>query len=397
MTLHRSILKTLTSGSLSLADLQMATAVSLPTLRKAVQELTAARWIRVVGQAEANGGRPAMLFGLDSTHYLVVAVHLQLPGVHLATCDLYGNVLDTRDLFDKVIPSPTEVVQAITGYVEWARSAFNNRAILGVGLATPGFIDATTGDILVIGRVKGWQKIPICRRLQDLLQVPVYVANDIDCMAFAEFHYTHDLDERNLAYVGFDEGVKISLFLRGQLYKSFLGNAGLISSALLRVDGVANSEDVVDLLSLVGVSHLLERRIHLLPESERAAYTDLLSLSARRRMLSIVQGSDLGICRQIAHEVIQATATVVANMALLIQPDVVVMGGALSRMSNPLFEDLRRAISARLPGLVDHHVLIQQASFSSPSTAAIGAAHHLWDCYLSQADQDTLQIAYNRD
>ncbi|MEZ4555504.1 MAG: hypothetical protein R2854_03470 [Caldilineaceae bacterium] len=65
---------------MSLADLQQATQVSLPTLRRAVQDLTDARWIRVVGQAEANGGRPAMLFGADTTRFLLVGVHLQLPG-----------------------------------------------------------------------------------------------------------------------------------------------------------------------------------------------------------------------------------------------------------------------------------------------------------------------------
>ncbi|MEZ4719331.1 MAG: helix-turn-helix domain-containing protein [Caldilineaceae bacterium] len=72
MSLPRAVIRHVLSTPMSLADLQQATQVSLPTLRRAVQDLTDARWIRVVGQAEANGGRPAMLFGADTTRFLLV-------------------------------------------------------------------------------------------------------------------------------------------------------------------------------------------------------------------------------------------------------------------------------------------------------------------------------------
>ncbi|MEZ4635554.1 MAG: hypothetical protein R2856_11410 [Caldilineaceae bacterium] len=49
MSLQRSILRTVLNAPMSLADLQQATQVSLPTLRRAVQDLSDAQWIRVVG------------------------------------------------------------------------------------------------------------------------------------------------------------------------------------------------------------------------------------------------------------------------------------------------------------------------------------------------------------
>ncbi|MBK8019915.1 MAG: winged helix-turn-helix transcriptional regulator [Chloroflexi bacterium] len=79
MVPHTDILKILRTRPMSLADLQQATQVSLPTLRKAVQDLVDAQWIRIVGQAGANGGRPPNMFGLDDSHYVLIGVHLQLP------------------------------------------------------------------------------------------------------------------------------------------------------------------------------------------------------------------------------------------------------------------------------------------------------------------------------
>ncbi len=65
--------------------------------------------------------------------------------------------------------------------------------------------------------------------------MPVQIANDIDCMAFAEIQHTGKSLVDNLVYVGFDEGVKASMFLNGELYKGSLGNAGLIVNRLLNV------------------------------------------------------------------------------------------------------------------------------------------------------------------
>ncbi|MCB9456823.1 MAG: ROK family protein [Anaerolineaceae bacterium] len=391
--LHRSIVRLLAQSPLSLADMQVATAVSLPTLRKAVQDLIDSRWIRVVGQAEANGGRPAMLFGLDSGHYIVLGVHLQLPGVRLITSDLTGQVLDETEIFSKEVPSPGDTINAIMEYVAATRARYRERHLLGIGIATPGFIEPNTGDILTIGRVAGWQNFPVCHRLKAATGVPVYIANDVDCMAFAEFHYTNETNGRNLAYVGFDEGVKVSLFLSGRLYKSSLGNAGLIASPLLHVNGIPDQQAVKDLLTIVGVSSRFEQQVAALSEVEQQPYVPLLAANARRRFSLILKGAvdGLPVCRALAHQVIQALAVAVANVIYVVQPDFVVIGGVLSPMPTELFTDLRVAIAAHLPSLIGNHVIIQSASFASLNSAAVGATQHFLQSYLSSITLDALQ------
>lgn len=393
MSTHRFIIRHLLNAPMALADLQAASQVSLPTLRKVVQELTDARWIRVVGQAEANGGRPAMLFGLDDSFYLIVGIHLQLPGIRLITTDLSGQVLDEVDMFDKVVPSPGEAAQALGDYVAQVRRQYPGRPVLGVGIASPGFTDPATGDIISIGRVPGWHNFPICRRLQALTGVPVYIANDVDCMALAEFQHTGESFERNLAYVGFDEGVKVSLFLNGELYRGSLGNAGLIAVPLLHVRDVADQNAVKELLTLVGLSQLFEQRVAVLDAAEQAAYGPILQKNARQRVPEILQGAveGLPVCYEITQQMIVALAVAVANVVYMIQPDVIVIGGALSGMSGSLSGDLKRAIASYLPRLIDHHVMVQQAALPWPGSAACGATQHFLQSYLNDPGVDALQ------
>ncbi|MEZ4635553.1 MAG: hypothetical protein R2856_11405 [Caldilineaceae bacterium] len=87
---------------------------------------------------------------------------------------------------------------------------------------------------------------------QAMLDLPVQIANDVDCMAFAEFQHTSEPLEKNLAYVGYDEAVKVSLFLRGELYKGSLGNAGLIGSHLINAGDQLDSANVHRSLTVVG-------------------------------------------------------------------------------------------------------------------------------------------------
>ena len=386
MSLPHEIVRQVLNQPQPLAALQRATEVSLPTLRRAVQELTEARWITVVGQAQARGGRPAMLFGLDNSRYLLLGVHLQLPGMRLVTSDLTGHVYKEEKLFDRAVPAPEEAVQAVADYVARVRSQFPQRTLLGVGVASPGFTDPATGDILSIGRVPTWGNFPICRRLQSVSELPVAIANDVDCMAFAEFLHSQESLAGNLAYVGYDEAVKVSLFLQGELYRGALGNAGLIASHLLRVGEVDSGEDVEALLTVHGVNRLIEQRVASLDAADRAPYAGFLEITNPRqrfRHLLTREDADLPICSDVMADLSATSAAAAANIALVIQPDVVVIGGLLGAMSGERFAQLELAIRSHLPALVSHSVLIRQSKHTGQNAAAIGANYHFLRTYLN--------------
>jgi len=80
-------------------------------------------------------------------------------------------------------------------------------------------------------------------------------------MAIAEFHHSHKTFKKNLAYIGFDVGVKVSLFLKGELYKGSLGNAGLIASHLMSISGQMDKQESNDLLKISGINSIFEKKV----------------------------------------------------------------------------------------------------------------------------------------
>lgn len=386
---HTDILKLLRSSSMSLADLQHETQVSLPTLRKAVQELTDARWIRITGQAEVNSGRPPKMFGFDSTAFVIIGVHVQLPGLHMVTTDLNGQVLDEQRIVQADIPQPQDVLDTITDYVLSVREILADRVILGIGIAAPGFIDPESGDILLIGRVPDWQNIPICTRLQVRLGLPVHVGNDVDCMAFAEFRHSGMPFDRHLIYVGFDEGVKASLFLNGELYKGALGNPGLIASHLLHVDSDAALNHDGLRPTIHNINAVFSRQADTLSPAERARYTPILSIKdPRQRFEHILQADpdEYPLCLEVVRLMNDMVAVAVANLIFIIQPSVCVLGGMLSLLSPQSFADVERRIRSYLLPIINHKIDLQPGRVMSANNAAVGATHYFFEHYLASQD-----------
>ncbi len=215
-------------------------------------------------------------------------------------------------------------------------------------------------------------------------------------MAVAEFQYTRHPLDKNMAYCGFDEGVKVSLFFKGELFSSSLGNAGLIAGNLLRVIEVSEVEEARNLLTVVGVDQIFEQSIALLDGTERSSYAHILATTNPRERLTLILGgaSDgLPICREIARSLIAVLAVAVANVILIIQPDVVVIGGLLSAMSRDLFAELETATRKHVPALISHNTIFEQGRLVSRNSAAIGANYFFLQDYVSDAAVDLLSIA----
>lgn len=395
MTVHKTILRQLLHEPATMAKLQAAAQVSLPTLRKAVQDLTEAGWIQVVGHAEANGGRPAMLYGVNESGAILAGLHLQLPGLHMIVTDLKGNVLEERDLFEGEVPAQTQSITAVSEAMEEISAAYPGQRIIGIGIASPGFIDPQTGDIITIGRVPAWSNFPFCRRLQTAVGLPVHIANDIDCMAFAEFEYSKQPLSQNLVYIGFDEGVKASMYLNGEIYRGALGNAGLISSRLLRVEeGIAAP---ADLLSIAGVLRRFEEQLRALPEDWQKPCQNILESGTPRTIFQTIlrnAHSDMTVCHDLVLELINALSAAVANLIYIVQPDSVVIGGFLSLLPRGLYDQLETSIRTKLPALISNNLVIQQALLTSQNSAAAGAVQHFLKSYLSDPDTDLLQTRH---
>ncbi len=387
MPLQSEIIQQLLKRPMSLADLAHSTTASLPTIRRAVQALTEARWIEIIGQAEANGGRPAMLYGINEDHYMIFGLELQLPGLQLLVSTLSGSIFERIDLFQGEIPDPNLALRVVVDSIHEIANRYPHRQALGIGVAAPGFIDLNSGDIIAIGRVPSFKNFPICRHLRESTRLPVQIANDVDCMAIAEFHDNYERLKKNLVYVGFCEGVKASLFLNGELYKSSNGNAGLIDPGLLKSEGYLKPQLRNRLLTTSGFNDVFDQLVGDLAPDDKAAYQDISSLKdENERFKAIIEraATEDPICYAMSADMISLLSTAIANIVLTVQPDEVIIGGLLGALPKRLFRQFESAVRGQIPALISNNLMIKQGTMAYNNNAAIGAIYHFLESKLTE-------------
>jgi predicted NBD/HSP70 family sugar kinase len=371
--LSRTIIELLSRNPMSQASLQDVTQVSLPTLRRAIQQLVESQWIMTVGQSATTGGRPAMLYGLNPQFHAIIGVHLQLPGMNLFVVDLTGTLLHEVHVNSNHPLSPEEVISEITNYVSQFDRQFPERRLLGVGIAAPGYIDPQLGEIISIGRVEGWQNFPISSRITATTGLPAAIVNDIDCMASAEVLHAAAPTDDNLAYVGVYEGIKASVFLNNDLYKGPFGNAGIIGRNRIKVHGEENYQSLEELASIRAITRHFQQQSSTIPEHQ-----DVLDQSDTRLQFQLimdvaVRGDEL--CASLIAEMSDLLAAEIANLIYTIQPSILIVGGALSTMPKPLFSSLELQIRQHLPTLLSNQLVIQQAQLSLSNSVPVGLAY----------------------
>lgn len=385
MDTRRSILAHLLVRSASLAELGDVTGASLPTVRRAVHELERDRWVRVVGREQATGGRPANRFGIDGGVYAVVGAHLAHPGMRLVATDLSGHGVEASTPPDVGSLDAETVQREVRRFLEHLRVRHPSRRVLGLGVATPGYVDPSSGTIITIGRVPNWDNLPLRQRLHEATGHRATVVNDVDALATAEL--TAEELDGPAAYVGFAEGVKFSMFLAGSPYAGPFGNAGLVAPKLL---AGGEDPDTARLLSVTGLAELHDRHVR-----DAGGSPERRTPGGRRAVEAILDDAMKG--RRPARDLVERMSVVlgmqIAMFVHLVQPTTLILGGALAGAPDGVRARIERETRRRLPTLLDNNLRTRPARVVDVDGTAVGATRVWVQRYLREAAEPLSAVA----
>lgn len=375
-SLKSSIISLLHEGAKTLAELRAATEVSLPTLRLALQELLDDGWIVPVGQSSPTGGRRATLYGLNANTHLVIGVHLEIPALNMIVSSLDGKIIDRIHQEDQKELVPDDAIRKIILYVQQIQDAYPDRKILGLGLATPGFLDLATGKILFSLRAPHFQNFPLKARLERELNLPVIIENDVDCMAIAELTHTDLPDVSHILYLGFTEGVKVSMIMGGQLIKGPYGNAGMIGRATV------SPHESPEIASLSSVCRAFDKCLSTLPDPSKTLLT-IASLSDRsakfKAILNAIETEE--ICENIVTDVIDTISEEISKLIRFLHSELLIIGGALSHLPPNMQAYMENKVRKGLPSFINNHLLVRYARMVGVRVAATGVVHQFIERY----------------
>lgn len=216
--------------AMSRAEIAKITKLSATTVSSLVDELIEEGYVVESGEkSSAGAGRRAISLEISKNKGFVISVGL---GNHLFYCTLsnfHSEVV--AELRVPAVKGNDNVLQAILDCIsEIIRIAGINdfSLIKGIGISSPGIVDETSRTI-TYSRFLELKDFEIVKLLQFRYHLPIYVMNDTNAAAFAEYYLETSPEVKNVLYVWVYEGVGARLIINGQVISGYKGRAGEVA------------------------------------------------------------------------------------------------------------------------------------------------------------------------
>lgn len=150
------------------------------------------------------------------------------------TAVVLGN--DSGQILDKIKFETVRKNETIQNILNSIKSLMDDR-VKAIGVSCGGPLDGKRGIILSPPNLPGWDHVEIVKLIQNDFLVPVYLQNDADAGALAEWYFGNAKSYKNVVFITCGTGFGAGLILNGNLYTGTSNSAGEIGHVRLYEKG----------------------------------------------------------------------------------------------------------------------------------------------------------------
>ncbi|WP_051147376.1 ROK family transcriptional regulator [Glaciibacter superstes] len=327
-------------GTLSISDVAQRTGLSRPTVDAVIAGLESHGLLSAApaDASTANGGRPARRFQFEAEHAIVAGVDAGPRNIRVVLADLQGRVVarahreigadsrkgtgqhgtgapgtgkhDTGEL--SAMQRVEEVIATMHDALETAGIPPAKLQVACVGVSGIVGFDGRISQSFVVPE---WNGIDIAKRIGQAFDCHVFLENDIKLAAFAEHHLGAAQLVSNTLYFQIGNRISLSLTLDGNIHHGFHRSSGEVGS----LRGMRWTSSAVN-------GQLTWRSA---PTAELVFAKALAGEpEAGAEMTTFVS----------------EIASHIASVSLALDPDLIIVGGGLSRSGEPFVDLLRTEV-----------------------------------------------------
>ncbi len=367
-------------GDYSIADLSKELSTSIPTITKLVGELIDEGFLVDMGKMDTNGGRRPSIYGLNPSAGYFVGIEVRWRTIALAVTNFKGEIIDYLDDAPFELNSSEESFKELCACVVdlIGRTEINPDKILAYGFNLSGRVHDKTGYCFTyfIG-----EDMPLSTLLENELDRPVFVENDSRAMTYGEYICGVANDEENMLFINVTWGLGMGMITEGKLSYGKSGLSGEIGHfPLLNNDQICQCGKTGCLETMASGSAMHRIITEKLREGRASTLSNKYNAGEEITLddiLKAVNEEDV-----LAIEVVEEVGTVlgraIAGLINIFNPELVVIGGYVSRAKEYLLLPVRTAIQKYSLNIVNKDTSIKFSKLGEKA-AAVGS------CMLSRS------------
>ncbi|WP_341841602.1 ROK family transcriptional regulator [Chitinophaga caseinilytica] len=334
------------AGNTTIADLSRELNASVPKVGELINELIADGLVKDYGKIEAAAGRRPNVYGLEPDSFFFVGVDIKQYYVNLGLGDFRNNLVRTQEKVPFHLKNTPEALNRlcdiITEFI--AASGKGKKKVIGIGVNLSGRINYRSGYSFSFFH---FQEDPLSKVIEQRLGIPTFLENDSRAVAYGEFS-SGAYHEKNAFFINLEHGIGMGLLLNGQLYygkSGFAGDIGHIpvfDNEILchcgkkgcletEASGAALTRLFIRRLR-EGASSIVAKRI---PNPDDVQLEDILAAVKQEDTLAIELIAEIG----------EKLGRGIAILINILNPEVVILGGALASTGDYILLPIRSAIN----------------------------------------------------
>jgi predicted NBD/HSP70 family sugar kinase len=284
------------------------------------------------------GGRPAAQLVFNPALGALVGIHLGHADVQIVITGPDGSIRAEHAQTTDVDHQPADTLEyvASTALDLVADLGVRHRDLLGVGVAVSAPVLVSSHTLGSPPMLSDWGEVDIAAVLGKRMGLPVHVGNDANLGALAEWRQGTGAATDNLIYVMISEGVGAGLIVRGHLYEGTTGAAGELGHVTVAPGGqICRCGNRGCLETVAGARALITALAH---SRGPCSLADLITLARQ---------GDPGV-RRLMTDAGHAVGAALGPACTMLDPTLVIVGGALAQAGEPLLAGIRDSLSRTL-------------------------------------------------
>ncbi|GGO90916.1 ROK family transcriptional regulator [Wenjunlia tyrosinilytica] len=331
-------------GPSSRAQLARETGLSKPTVSSALASLEQAGLVREAGRHTPERGRVAVLYEPDPAAGYVLGLDIGRAWLRVAAADLDGTVIARSDVRNRG-RSAAAMADLVVGAARQvvADAGVDPAKIAHAVVGTPGVYDPGQRRVRYAVNLPGWGRSGLLDRMREELGTPLSVHNDANLAALGEYTFGAGKNSRLFVYVMIGTGLGMGVVADGRLFTGAHGAAGEIGFLPLLP---RPSSAVVDPKS--GDRHSLENAVAA--DAVVRAARDL-GMTGPLTAKGVFEAARQGVPAAVAavRQEGERLAHVVAAVAAVLDPDLVVLGGGVGHSADLLLRTVEQTLHGLSP------------------------------------------------
>lgn len=302
----------------------------------------------------------------------VVGIDLGGTKISGALADIDGVILSQYTIPTNAMEGEEAVLSRIIEVIEKVimEAKKTKDMIKAIGIGSPGPLDSKKGVIIVTPNLP-FKDFQLINPIKEKFNIPTYLDNDANVAAIGEYMLGAGQGTRNMVYITVSTGVGGGAILEGKIYRGSTSNALEIGHTTILPDGpkcnCGNNGCIEALSSGTAIARQAREAISNGLETSLSKYDKLTSYEVFKEAY---------IGDKVAKEILEKSFIYlgigVANIITSFDPDMVVIGGGVSKGGQILFETVQKEVDKRCFKTMSKHTKIVPAMLGTDA-GVIGA------------------------